>query len=166
MTTHSELSKSNEEESSALTALTVDGVNICTPTTSTILLRWPRRAILLPRVMRGMVRAKKATVRWPRRVSRRRPIGWVDRPWPRGQIIPADRPSYNWREIFEKWCALIGIRHVAPAVSAYPGARGEGRRKRTPGTHCLRMRSISEESRKIGYFRNPPHNVDANFNNH
>ena len=48
-------------------------------------------------------------------------------------------------------------------LASYPGVRGEGRRKRTPGTHCLRMRSISEESRKIGYFRNPPHNVDANF---
>ena len=31
--------------------------------------------------------------------------------------------------------------------------RSEGRGERTPGTHCLRMRS--EISRKIGYFSNP-----------
>ena len=48
-------------------------------------------------------------------------------------------------------------------LASYPGVREEGRRKRTPGTHCLRMHLISEASRKIGYFRIPPHNVDANF---
>ena len=49
-------------------------------------------------------------------------------------------------------------------LASYPGVRGEGRRKRTPGAHCLRMRLISEKSRKIGYFGNPPCNVDVNFN--
>ena len=27
-------------------------------------------------------------------------------------------------------------------LASYPGVRGEGRRKRTPGAHCLRMRLI------------------------
>ena len=27
-------------------------------------------------------------------------------------------------------------------IASYPGVQGEGRRKRTPGTHCLRMRLI------------------------
>ena len=44
------------------------------------------------------------------------------------------------------------------------GGRREGRRKRTPGTHCLHMHLISEKSRKIGYFSNSRYNVDANFN--
>ena len=39
--------------------------------------------------------------------------------------------------------------------------RSEGRGERTPGTHCLRMRLISEISRKIGYFSNPPCNDDV-----
>ena len=49
------------------------------------------------------------------------------------------------------------------AVFSYPGIRGGGG-ERTPGTHCLCMRLISEKSQKIGYFSNPPRNVDANFN--
>ena len=28
------------------------------------------------------------------------------------------------------------------SLASYPGVRGEGRRKRTPGAHCLRMRLI------------------------
>ena len=55
------------------------------------------------------------------------------------------------------------------AVFSYPGGRGWGGgggrvKERTPGTHCLCMCLISEKSRKIGYFSNPPRNVDANFN--
>ena len=72
-----------------------------------------------------------------------------------------------WSVTTRSLCDLETRRLEAVAcLASYPGVRGEGRRKRTPGTHCLRMRLISEESRKIGYFRNPPHNVDANFNNH
>ena len=43
-------------------------------------------------------------------------------------------------------------------VASYPGVRGgEG----TPGTHCLRMRLISQISGKIGYFSNLPCHVDV-----
>ena len=34
-------------------------------------------------------------------------------------------------------------------IASYPDIRGERRRKRTPGTHCLRMRLIAKKSRKI-----------------
>ena len=53
------------------------------------------------------------------------------------------------------------------AVFLYPGVQGGGggEGKERLGTHCLHMRLISEKSRKIRYFSNPPHNVDANFNN-
>ena len=50
-------------------------------------------------------------------------------------------------------------------VSFIPRRSGEGRRKRTPDTHCLRMRLISEESQKMEYFRYPQHNIDVNLIN-
>ena len=40
-------------------------------------------------------------------------------------------------------------------VSSLIPRHSVGRGQRTPGTHCLRMRLISEISRKIGYFSNP-----------
>ena len=49
---------------------------------------------------------------------------------------------------------------VSKVISLVP-RRSEGRGERTPGTHCLRMRLISEISRKIGYFSNPPCNDDV-----
>ena len=59
------------------------------------------------------------------------------------------------------------------ATSLVPRRSGGGAKEKNawytlfvPGTHCLRMRLFSKESRKIGYFHNFPHNVDANFNNH
>ena len=49
---------------------------------------------------------------------------------------------------------------VYTCISLVP-RRSEGRGEITPGTHCLRMRLISEISRKIGYFSNPPCNDDV-----
>ena len=47
-------------------------------------------------------------------------------------------------------CATL---HKRARLASYPGVGG----KRTPGTHCLRVRLISEKSRKIGYFSNLPY---------
>ena len=37
---------------------------------------------------------------------------------------------------------MWGSLRLAPMIASYPGIRGEGRRKRTPGAHCLHMRLI------------------------
>ena len=47
-------------------------------------------------------------------------------------------------------------------LASYPGAQGGG--ERAPGTHCLRMRLISQISGKIVYFSNLPCYVDVIIN--
>ena len=48
---------------------------------------------------------------------------------------------------------------ASKALASYPGAQGGG--ERAPGTHCLRMRLISQISGKIVYFSNLPCYVDV-----
>ena len=59
----------------------------------------------------------------------------------------------HWLHIDICGCSASGV------LASYAGV-WRGRGERTPGTHCLRMRLISEISRKIGYFSNPPCNDD------
>ena len=68
---------------------------------------------------------------------------------PRNSIIPHE--GYNPYTLEN---------HSTADFSLVP-RRSEGRGERTPGTHCLRMHLISEISRKIGYFSNPPCNDDV-----
>ena len=53
---------------------------------------------------------------------------------------------------------LINI-FSAFGIASYPGAQGGG--ERAPGTHCLRMRLISQTTGKIVYFSNLPCYVDV-----
>ena len=56
---------------------------------------------------------------------------------------------------------ILFIIHCSLLAHSLVPRRSEGRGERTPGTHYLRMRLISEISRKIGYFSNLPCNDDV-----
>ena len=46
-------------------------------------------------------------------------------------------------QLFTEAVGTYGVpSRVRGDIASYPGVRGEGRRKRTPGAHCLRMRLI------------------------
>ena len=66
---------------------------------------------------------------------------------------------YRWVQGFAESLKQTRI-IVLVCISLVP-RRSEGRGERAPGTHHLRMRLISEISRKIGYFSNPPCNNDV-----
>ena len=73
-----------------------------------------------------------------------------------GVALPSSRSSSITK--------ILGYTYVASYPGVLKGGGGGGGGERTPRTHCLRMRLISEISRKIGYSSNLPCNFDVIFN--
>ena len=59
------------------------------------------------------------------------------------------------------YSSIVPCTAVVRVLASYPGAQGG---ERAPGTHCMRMRLISQISGKIVYFSNLPCYVDVIIN--
>ena len=76
--------------------------------------------------------------------------------------IDVERAEGWERECVEERKMQVYEPCTCKTLALYPGAQGGG--ERASGTHCLRMRLISQVSGKIVYFSNLPCYIDVIFN--